>query len=334
VDDIVIFSLPKNLEKMNLFTEDLMKSYEMRDLGQLNWFLGIRILRDRAHRKLWLCQDSYIEKIAKRYHLQDIRAPKTPLPYIKLLPNQQKATTQQINEYQSKIGSLIYATIITRPDCAFAASELAKYMQNPSQEHIQAINHAISYAYGSKALAIEYSAADQSMICASNASFADNLDRKSSEGYIFKLFYGLIDWKARKQSTVTTSTTEAEFLGLSSTIKEAYWWKRLFKAIGLDLEDQGIQVACDNAQTIQLVMSKNQKLNTKLKHVDIHSHWLRQEAQARKVAIYWVPTDKMIADGMTKQLPRQKHEEFIKMLGLVNISKQIQLVNTEGGMSA
>jgi hypothetical protein len=42
----------------------------------------------------------------------------------------------------------------------------------------------------------------------------------------------------------------------------------------------------------------------------------------------------MIADGMTKQLPRQKHEEFIKMLGLVNISKQIQLVNTEGGMSA
>jgi len=249
------------------------------------------------------------------------------------LPNQQKATIQQIHEYQSKIGSLIYATIITRPDCAFAASELAKYMQNPSQEHIQAINHAISYSYGSKALAIEYSAADNLMICASDAAFADNSDRKSSEGYIFKLFHGLIDWKSRKQSTVTTSTTKAEFLGLSSTAKEAYWWKQLFTGIGLNLEDQGIQIACDNAQTIKLVISKDQKLKTKLKHVDIHSHWLRQEAQAKKVVIYWVPTDKMIADGMTKMLPRQKHEEFIRMLGLVDISKQIQSVNAEKGMS-
>src|SRR6266702_8737735 len=60
----------------------------------------------------------------------------------------------------------------------------------------------------------------QSFICASNASFADNsVDRKSSQGYIMKLFGGPIAWRANKQDTVTTSSTEAELLALSQTAK-------------------------------------------------------------------------------------------------------------------
>ena len=69
-----------------------------------------------------------------------------------------------------------------------------------------------------------------------------------------------------------------------------------------------MEVACDNTQTVKLVMTEAQKLHTKLKHVDIHNHWLRQEAQANNISIYWVPTDKIIVDSMTKPLPRQSHE--------------------------
>jgi hypothetical protein len=57
--------------------------------------------------------------------------------------------------------------------------------------------------------------------------------------------------------------------------------------------------------------------------VDIHQHWLRQEVQAGRIDIKWMPTAEMPADGLTKQLPRQKHEEFVRQLNLVDISDQL-----------
>jgi hypothetical protein len=71
---------------------------------------------------------------------------------------------------------------------------------------------------------------------ASNAAYADNLDCKSSKGYIFSLFGGPINWKAGKQKTVTTSMTEAELLALLRAAKEIRWWNRFFMAIGFDIE--------------------------------------------------------------------------------------------------
>ena len=86
----------------------------------------------------------------------------------------------------------------------------------------------------------------QSFICASDASFADNsVDRKSSQGYIMKLFGGPIAWRANKQGTVTTSSTEAELLALSQTAKEAIFISRLFKAMTLRLNEPLI-IDCDN----------------------------------------------------------------------------------------
>jgi len=68
---------------------------------------------------------------------------------------------------------------------------------------------------------------------------------------------------------------------------------------------------------------KTMKLATKLRHVDIHRHWLRQEVQDKRLKINWVPTAEMPADGLTKALPRQKHETFIKQLDLVDIGKRL-----------
>src|SRR5262249_15873436 len=113
----------------------------------------------------------------------------------------------------------------------------------------------------------------RSFICASDASFADNtLDQKSSQGYIMLLFGGPIAWRANKQDTVTTSSTEAELLALSQTAKEAIFISRLLKALTLKLNEPLI-VECDNRQTLRLVTEESMKLSTKLQHVDIHNHW-------------------------------------------------------------
>ena len=101
---------------------------------------------------------------------------------------------------------------------------------------------------------------------------------------IFKLFGGTIDWQSKRQSTVTTSTTEAELRALSHICAWLLWWSRFFTNIDLDL-DQSLTVYCDNLQTVGLMIKDSPKLATKLKHVDIAQHWLRQEVANKSINI-------------------------------------------------
>ena len=118
---------------------------------------------------------------------------------------------------------------------------------------------------------------------ASDATYADNIDQKSSEGYLFTLFGGPIDWRATKQKMVTMSTTEAKLLALSRAAKEMRWWTRFFNAIGFNIEHKPT-IGCDNQQMIGLLTKEAPNLKTKLRHVDIHHHWLRQEVRAKRLS--------------------------------------------------
>ena len=93
---------------------------------------------------------------------------------------------------------------------------------------------------------------------------------------------------------------------------------RIFNAIRFDPE-QTISIDCDNRQTVRLASATQPTISTKLRHVDIHQFWLRQEVQKGKFDVQWVPTTDMAADGFTKPLSRQKHEKFVELLGMKDI---------------
>ncbi|KAF6517796.1 hypothetical protein HZS61_003357 [Fusarium oxysporum f. sp. conglutinans] len=160
---------------------------------------------------------------------------------------------------------------------------------------------------------------------ASDASFADNtLDRKSSQAYTIRLFDGLIGWRASKQNTVTTSTTEAELLALAQAAKESLYVSRLLKELTVQMDDPTIRIDCDNTQTINLVTAEIATLKTKLRHVDIHNHWLRQEVQGGRIQVKYTKSTDMIADGLTKALPAGKWNRFLYQLGLEDIQERQQ----------
>ena len=131
-----------------------------------------------------------------------------------------------------------------------------------------------------------------------------------------------VDWKSTLQRTVTKSTTEAELLALSLAGSEMEEWCRLFKGLSLKLNQTPI-IWCDNQQTVGIVTKEQDKLSTKLKHVDIHQNWIRQEVEGNRLYVHWKPTNQMPADGMTKILPRQKHAEFIQQLHLNDICSKV-----------
>lgn len=140
MDDIVALYRTEDLPRLDALESDLKKRYEIRVLGELNWFLGIRVLRDRSARKAWLCQDSYIDKIATRFHLEYHRPAVVPLPPVDIQPYDGKATDQEIYAYQQRVGSINFAAVVTRPDVAFAASQLATALCNPSPAHLATAN--------------------------------------------------------------------------------------------------------------------------------------------------------------------------------------------------
>jgi hypothetical protein len=321
VDDVQLLYHKDNQAEAQALLTGIKGAYELHNLGDVKWFLGVRVVRDRAAKKIWLAHDTYIEKVAKRFDLIDGKCPSTPLPFFELKKNTDQAPRHLIKLYQEKVGSVLYTAITLRPDVAFAASQLSHFLTNPSIEHMAAVDWTIRYLFGTRFLGIMYSGdlSNTDLVIASDASFADDVEtRRSSHGYTISLFGGLIAWKAARQDTVTTSTTEAELKGVGSTAKETMALKRLFKEIQLDL-GQLWTIFCDNQQAIRLIVGDNERISTKLRHVDIQNMWLRQEHKRGSFQVLYLPTLDMPADGLTKNLPRFKFEHFRNLLKLQDI---------------
>ncbi|KAK9444007.1 polyprotein [Metarhizium brunneum] len=256
-------------------------------------------------------------QLSHKFSIQlDGKVPATPMGLEELLKSEIQATKKSIEVYQQKVGSILFAAISTRPDIAFAVSRLARHNLNPSDIHHKAADRVIQNTQKSnKPVEI--------FIGSSDASFADNTeDRKSSQGYVLRLYGGPIAWKASKQTTVTTSSTEAELLAASEASKEMIAAGRLFKALKIKLNEP-LLLEIDNKQTIRLLVEESAKLTTQLRHVDIYQHWLRQEVQNERIKVRWVESKDMVADGMTKALPKVRHIEFLRQLRIEDIRSRI-----------
>ena len=350
VDDIVVLVHPTNMKAHKEFEDKLFARYELRSMGQLNWFLGIRIVRDMSLHSTWLIQDSFIDKVTTKYNLMEgaVSLPEFPMADFKLEPYTGVVDEALKKRYQQLVGSMAYISVFTRPDIALTHSILSRYLTNPGEQHLRAAIHAWRYLIRTRNLALKasafnldntgytvpgpspYNKSDISnpelepiFFGASDASFADDPNtRASSDGYLFKLFGMPIDWKATKQKSVTKSTTEAELYALSRAASELIWWNNLFSQLNFKT---GItpMIYCDNQQTVGIVTKATDRLQTKLKHVDIHQLWLRQAVEKGEVNVQWISTAHMPADGLTKALPKQKHIEFTRQLGLEDITHRL-----------
>ena len=323
VDDILITYYQSDAQAANNFEKLLSNVFEVRKVTENSSFLGVRIVRDRPAKKLWLCQDAYILSLAATFNIQLGKVQKSPLPQNQLLPFEGKATDAQIKGFQHKVGKASFASITTRPDIARAVSMLSRFLTNPGPKHHEAVDMLLHYLISTPYLSICYDGnycqqksrfTKRAFMTFSDASFADDPEtRHSSCGFALMLYGGIVHYKATKQKTVTTSSTEAELLAVSYLAKEYLWWMRLFDGIELDLNHEAV-ISLDNKQTIRLITKESPKLVTKLKHVDIHQLWIRQECQAGRIKVEWVPKDQMVADGFTEELSPQKYKILFNRL--------------------
>ena len=141
VDDILITG--DDNAGINTFKQQISQRFKMKDLGQLHWFLGIKVTRDERTGDITMTQEAYIEDILKRFKMNNCKPISTPATTDRLSKKDAPQTTEERKEmktvpYRSLVGSLLFLTTATRPDIAVAVSEVARHMSDPGPKHWQA----------------------------------------------------------------------------------------------------------------------------------------------------------------------------------------------------
>jgi hypothetical protein len=329
VDDFLIATPPQSLDATKL---DVMALFEMHDLGLANHFLGIQI-NATTDGSITLNQDEYINKLMTEFDISPARKPpNTPIrvPASELMASHEGVkSTELILLLQRLVGSLLYLSLNTRPDIAQSVHMLARHIVNPSQIHITAAKQIIQYVNHWRQHRIRYSrhatntntTTEIALYGATDASFADDIpSRHSTEGYVIFLHGGPISWAVRRQSTVSTSTTEAELTSLSHGIQELIALRRLITQMDA-LPPGPVPVYCDNVTAVKITNNHTSFCATKLRHIDIQQHWLRHTlrkgGQHQDLQVKWVSTQDMPADGLTKLLNASGQTKFVKLLRLI-----------------
>ena len=315
VDDILISS--NDSQMLEVEKKSLSRRFEMEDLGDAKYCLGMLIERDRDNKKLFISQKSYLENILKKFGMFESKPVATPMEVGKVFQKLSEDEEQfDIRKYQAAIGSLNYAMIATRPDICSAVGILSQFMSKPSKEHWQGIKRIMRYISGTLDYCLLFHANDSELMLSgyADADWASDVQsRKSTSGYIFQLAGSTISWRSQKQSVVALSTTEAEYVSLSSASQEAIWLRRLLKDLLVDVSKPTI-INEDNQGAICL--TKNTKGHSRAKHIDIKYHFIRENVQNKEIELKYCPTDKMVADILTKALPRQRFEDLRSLMGI------------------
>eukprot|EP00794_Sanderia_malayensis_P004477 gene4477-biopygen3644 len=219
--------------------------------------------------------------------------------------------TVDLGEYQSMIGSLTYAAIATRPDISYSVSMLSQYMSNPGEEHFRGIKRVLRYIRGTTDLGLELQAQDKMKISLhgyADADWAGDVSkRKSTTGYLFRIGNGTGSWKARRQSIVALSSTEAEYVSLSSAAQETIWMRNLLESIGFQQLDP--TTICEDNQGA-IAVAKNPGNHPKTKHISIKYHFIREAVEKNEIMLQYCPTNEMLADILTKALPKERFKEL------------------------
>ncbi|XP_031358969.1 secreted RxLR effector protein 161-like [Photinus pyralis] len=227
-----------------------------------------------------------------------------------------KRKEAEISVYQSAVGKLLYATRATRPDLAYVIGVLCQYCSNSGPNHWTAVKRVMRYLRGTTGATLKYSSSGNPQIigyCDSNFAGCPD-DRKSTTGFTFLLAGGAVTWQSKKQPTVACSTTEAEYMALAQATKEAIWLRRLLRELQLPNCDDPIKIYCDNKGAIDL--SKNSVFHARTKHIDIQHHFTHEAVAQKEIVIHKINTEEMVADILTKSLPREKHNWCSRGLGL------------------
>lgn len=311
VDDILIAGTRENIKAVKQILQD---KFDVKDLGEATFYLGMEITRDRQAKTLVISQKRYTHDILTKFEMKEAKTRSVPLDAsIKLSVNDGEPLNDA--RYSELVGGLLYLSVFTRPDITQAVGVLARYMSRPTTTHWMAAKNILRYVASTPTMGIAYrDQGSPKLIGYCDADYAGDIDtRRSTTGYIFLLHGGVISWSSRLQPTIAASTTEAEYMAASAGTKEALWLRKLLPEFGIKVET--IEMYDDSQSALQLL--KHPIASSRSKHIDVLHHFTRERVARKEVNFTYVQSSDQVADIMTKPLPPGKFKNCCDSMGLI-----------------
>ncbi|KAM5588526.1 hypothetical protein ABKV19_006802 [Rosa sericea] len=301
---------------MDRLQRQLASEFEMKDLGELKYFLGIEVARGREG--IYLCQRKYVLDLLTKTGLLDCRPVDTPIEQNHCLAEYPDQVPTDRARYQRLVGRLIYLAH-TRPDVAYAVSVVSQFMHNPSESHMDAVMRILKYLKSAPGRGVLFSKHNNILeVCGfTDADWAGNItDRRSTFGYFTFVGGNLVTWKSKKQKVVARSSAEAEYRGMAHGVYELLWLRNLLRDLGFKLKS-AMQLYCDNKAAIDI--SQNPIQHDRTKHVEVDRHFIKEKLDAKIISFPFVPTEEKLADVLTKGVSRKAFYDSLSKLGMVDV---------------
>nr|CAN66727.1 hypothetical protein VITISV_041956 [Vitis vinifera] len=299
VDDIILSG--NDMEELQNLKKYLSEEFEVKNLGNLKYFLGMEVTRSR--KGIVVSQRKYILDLLKETGMLGCKPIDTPMDSQKKLGIEKESTPVDRGRYQRLVGHLIYLSH-TWPDIGFAMSVVSQFMHSPTEEHMEAVYRILKYLKMTPGKGLFFRK-------------TENRDTEAVHfGYCSFVWGNLVTWRSKKQSVVVRSSAEAEYRALAQGICEGTWIKRILSKLG-QTSSSPILMMCDNQATISIV--KNPVHHDRTKHVEIDRHFITEKVTSETVKLNYVPTKHQTVDILTKALPRPNFEDLTCKLGLYDI---------------
>lgn len=284
-------------------------------MGDLHYFLGIEVQREKG--SLLLNQTKYPQDILARVGMTNCKPSPTPLSASEKISSH-KGTPLDPDDstrYRSIVVALQYLTL-TRSDLAFSINKVCQFLLTPTTVHWTTIKRILRYVKHTLGIGLSFVQSKSTMLSAfSYADWAGSVDdRRSTGGFATFFRPNLISWSARKQATVSRSSTEAEYKSMANAMAELIWLEPSLAELGVKL-DQPPVLWYDNLGATYL--SANPVFNARAKHLEIDFHFVRESNEKRKqLHVRLVSSKNQLANSFTKALPVVKLEDFKSNLNL------------------
>ncbi|KAG5371918.1 Retrovirus-related Pol polyprotein from transposon TNT 1-94 [Yarrowia sp. C11] len=300
----------------------LSKVYEMKDLGEVEKFLGMHVKRDGKSGSFTIDMEQYITKMECELKLNSQDKVDSPLTQV-LTKNcrLEESTAKKVDAtfYRQCIGKLSFLAHSVRLDIAFAVNFLATFNQEPMEVHMKALNRVMNYVCKTKKFALKYSGT-KSDLCPTIYTDANwgigypECDR-TYEGMVVMMCGGPICWRSAKQKSISLSTAEAEYMGLSEGAKTGIWLRQVLEECNLGIpESQPLVIYTDNQAALQI--STHPAFYPRTKHIARRFHYTREEVERKTIDVQYISTEQQLADILTKALNDADHEKAVRALGI------------------
>ncbi|WZZ44914.1 hypothetical protein YC2023_041173 [Brassica napus] len=320
VDDIIITGSDK--EGIKATKEFLKSMFEIKDLGEMKYFLGIEICRSKEG--LFMSQRKYTLDLLKGAGAYGGKTAKMPMEDGYKVPREGEIEDSKPFHdpklYRKLVGKLIYLTI-TRPDICFAVNQVSQHMQLPKEHHWRMVERLLMYLNGSPDQGVWMGCNGSTEVVGyCDADWAgDRADRRSTTGYCTFIGGNLVTWKSKKQKVVSCSSAEAEYRAMLKLTNELVWIKGILKHLEI-AQATPMTMHCDNQAAIHI--ASNSVFHERTKHIEVDCHKVRQMIVLGVILPCYTRSEDQLADVFTKAARQKTMESIHIRLGLIDLGKR------------